>query len=42
MKSLPPAEILAATEEIDEGKQLWKGLTDILKLAVKLVICFDY
>lgn len=41
VKSVPAAEILAASESIDEGKLLKKAYSELINVEVKLIVCVD-
>lgn len=41
VKSVPAAEILAATEGIDEGKMIAQAYSEILGFDIKLRLCVD-
>lgn len=41
VKSVPAAEILAASGAIDEGKLLKKAYSELINVEVKLIVCVD-
>ena len=41
MKSVPAAEIFAATEGIDEGKMVAQAYSEVMSMDIKMHLCVD-